>query len=243
MVLRFLGIMLAVLVHSHAMATSASSASIQVVTGNLPPYAYVKDERLEGVATDIVREIMRRVGHEKPIRTEPWKRTVTKSVSGRLSFPFARIPPREGKYKWIGPILQDSFSFATLESDEATYLSSDDFKAKTIGVNRGAPTAGRLKKMGFENLNEARSESANVKMLQAKRIDGWYSTRLMIQSHMGKEGAPFKVAYDDLPIEMYVAASLDIPDSIVEKWQAALDMMKEDGTYEAILDRHSVRLP
>jgi len=48
------------------------------------------------------------------------------------------------------------------------------------------------------------------------------------------------VLYEDLKIEFYIVASLDIDDEVVAEWQQALDSMKLDGSYKSLLDKYGI---
>jgi hypothetical protein len=44
-----------------------------------------------------------------------------------------------------------------------------------------------------------------------------------------------RIAYKDMDVEMYIGASLSVPDEMVAQWQKALDEMKETGKYQDLL--------
>ncbi len=39
-------------------------------------------------------------------------------------------------------------------------------------------------------------------------------------------------------MQLYIAFSKNTPDDEVKKWQAALDELKKDGTYQKIVDKY-----
>lgn len=221
----------------------AQQPEIMVVTGELPPYSFTQNGEISGVATDIVKELMHRVAYINGITSQPWKRAIVTSKRYRLTYPLARTPEREQNYKWIGPILEDHFAFAVQSSNTVDFNNINDFKKLTVGVNRGAPTELRLKRLNFERIEAVTKEKHNAKKLITDRIDAWYTTALMIKSqlkHLGINKTQVKIAFNDLKIEMYLVASLDIKDELVALWQKKLDEMKSDGSYQAILKKHDI---
>ncbi|MGD8337622.1 MAG: hypothetical protein PVJ29_11000, partial [Desulfobacterales bacterium] len=48
------------------------SADLTILTENLPPLNYVKDDELVGPSVEIVKEIQRRVGSSEKIQVFPW---------------------------------------------------------------------------------------------------------------------------------------------------------------------------
>lgn len=221
------------------------ASDIIVSTGELPPYSYTEGKNRVGVATDVVKEIMRRVGHSRKITSLPWARAIKMShKNNRITYPLARLPFRENKYLWIGPILKDSFVFCVRKADKMNGSKISDFKHFPVGVNNGAPTHARLQKLEFTNLQAAWTEETNIRMLLKKRIDAWYSTRLMIRHilrNSGIEDDKVRIAFSDMDIEMYIVASSDLKNA-ASKWQRALDEMKSDGTYRMILKNNGINL-
>ena len=76
------------------------------------------------------------------------------------------------------------------------------------------------------------------KLVSPNRIDAWYCSYLILKYTMKLEGIDEKlirIAYTDINVEMYIGASLTVPDEIVARWQINLDELKENGKYQDIL--------
>jgi polar amino acid transport system substrate-binding protein len=186
---------------------------------------------------------MRRVGCSEEIETRPWARVIMESVKeNTMSYPLARLPYRENKYCWIGPLLEDTYVFAVLSSNHTFFKSINDFRGLPVGVNRGAPTAVRLEKLGFSHLQIANEENINPRMLFKERITAWYSSKLIIQHTLRNsefDEDKVRFAFSDIGVKMYIAASPNLKNKAIE-WQKALDEMKSDGTYLTILKKNGV---
>lgn len=223
--------------------TYAQYPEIVIKTGELPPYSYQKDGRQSGLATDVVRELMRRVGCSVEIDSRPWARVIMESArENTMSYPLARLPYRENKYCWIGPLLEDTYVFAVLASNRTDFKRIDDFRDLSVGVNRGAPTAVRLEKLGFSHLQVANEEKVNPLMLFKERIMAWYSSKLIIKHTLRNsefDENKVRFAFSDIKVKMYIAASPNLKKEAAE-WQKVLDKMKSDGTYQIILQRNGV---
>lgn len=218
---------------------------IKIVTGDLPPYSYMDKGEHVGVATEIVQEMINRVGYSGNMLVRPWARAILKSEGdNRLTFPLARLPYRENKYNWVGPILQDRLVFAMRASDKRTFKSINDLKNLRVGVIKGAPTLARLQKLGFNNLDVTTLETSIARKLLLKRVEAWFSTELMIHfilRELNTDLSKVRIAYADLNISMYVAASKNL-ESKIDVWQKALDGMKSDGVYNDILMRNNIEV-
>ncbi|MCX4025757.1 transporter substrate-binding domain-containing protein [Endozoicomonas sp. SM1973] len=222
---------------------SPAYSNFDVITGELPPYAYTQNSQLTGVATDIVKAMMQQVGYKKLIVLRPWARAIKMSHGKNIMiFPIARLPYREKQYLWIGPILMDAFTFAVQKQNTQQYSSIKDFIPLKVGVNRGAPTAVRLQKLGFNNLQLVSSENINASMLLKGRFDAWYTTGLMTQHVVKQLNQPtnaVRIAFNDITIQMYIAASLNLVDAS-QRWQKTLDQLKQTGQYQKILAQYGI---
>jgi len=200
-----------------------SSDSLLLVTNEFPPYTIIKEDAFSGIAVEIVEKISNLAGCSCEIITLPWKRALKESQSRNLLlFPYTRRPYRENQFKWIGPIMTDTFVFAVNRKYNRHFSAIDDFRELEIGVVQGTPTVYRLKKMGFKKLQPVMQEKQNAfKMVFGDRIDAWYVPELILTRTLRSEGINLekvRIAYRDIDVDMYIAASLSVPDEIVALW-------------------------
>ena len=232
-----------VLLSSPNMIFARNDEDLVIVTNYIPPYSIVQKGQLKGIAVDIVKDLIKDTDSQGKIKLLPWKRARNASLKQKMMiFPFTRRPFREKHYKWIGPIMNDRFVFAVCNEDVEDYRSIDSFRNLQIGVAEGTPTEYRLKNLNFKKLQAVPLEKQNaIKLLGYHRIDAWYSTSLIIEytlKSLGFEQKEIRIAFSDTIVEMYIAASLRVPDELVTKWQTSLDAMKADGRYQTIIDRN-----
>jgi len=224
----------------------AQQSDIKIFTSEIPPFAYkAEDGEITGIATEVVRKIMHRIGHTGNIIVEPWKRVLVNSEQGRLSYPVSRTPDREKQYrwKWIGPILSQRYTLTVLASNAQVFNTIDDFKKMRIGVIRGAPSETRLAKLGFLQIDDVTAEDQNLKKLIAGRIDAWYATDLITQGvvkQLGIDKSLIKTAFSEERIDIYIVAAPDVDDKVVGLWQKALDEIKSDGTFLEIMKKYGI---
>jgi polar amino acid transport system substrate-binding protein len=138
--------------------------------------------------------------------------------------------------------MKDAFVFAVNRKDNRHFNAIDDFRELEVGVVQGTPTVQRLKKLGFKNLQPVMQEKQNAfKMIYGNRIDAWYTAELILIQTIKTEGIKsdkIKIVYKDIDVEMYIAASLSVPDEIVSQWQKNFDGMKKSGQYQQILKQY-----
>ncbi len=222
--------------------TAAANHDEQLIlaTNEFPPYSFYRDGRLAGIAVDLVNALVARTGYKGGTKLMPWRRAIEYAEDHPVVlFPFARMPYREKKYRWIGPIMVDSFVFGVRSSDKTPFTDLDDFKTIQIGAERSTPGAVRLALLGFEKIQTVSTDRFNAKkLIVGRRIDAWYSTHLIMQYTLEMAGInrnQLRIAYKDMDIEMYIGASLRVSGQTVAQWQKNLDEMKENGQYQQIL--------
>ena len=222
-------------------AQVVNADSIQILTGELPPYSYTDGNEHTGIGGDIVNEIFKRTKTPYPIQSLPWSRSVVLSQKedNRLIYPLGRTKERENNYLWIGPILEDRLVFLVRASDERTFGSLDDFKDLKVGVLLNAPPQKRLQGLNFTKIDTVHSEDVNIKKLLKGRLDAWYAAERIMMHTIDKEGFDkneFKVGFVDRELIFYIGASKSLA-TLAAAWQKTLDEMKSDGTYQKIVDR------
>ena len=143
--------------------------------------------------------------------------------------------------------MTDTFVFVVNSEDKRDFNTIEDFRDLEIGVVQSTPTAYRLQKMGFKKLQYVSRERQNAfKMFYGNRIDAWYGPELILTHTLRSEGInPYKmkIAFRDIDVEMYIAASLSVRDDIVSLWQKNLDNLKNSGQYLQILKKYGYEQP
>ena len=119
-----------------AYATDNPDTDMVLLTENFPPYNMAKngknfaqDENINGIATDIVREIFKRadINYSLTLRF-PWERIykLTLEKPGYGVFVMARLPDREKLFKWVGPIGPDDWIMLAKADSKITLETLSD---------------------------------------------------------------------------------------------------------------------
>lgn len=224
-------------------SSPASEQSYRIVTGYLPPWSMMGNPLYPGSFVEIVREAVRRAGHaeEPKIHTYPWGRSqaLARKEKNVLIFPVARLPQREDHYHWIAPIKEMEMAFVTADHRQLTTLEAR--RVSRILVHEAAPPEMILRKRGFDNLITVHDITPNVlKMLEYGRVNAWFTPKDM--AHWVWKESP-RTSYptfgDTLTRHsLYLAASPEMPEKIVQELNAAVWSMHADGTIIRILSRY-----
>jgi len=157
-------------------------------------------------------------------------------------FSTTRLPQREKKFKWVGPLYKQTWGFYAKKGSEIRIHSLDDAKQiPRIGTYHKDAKEQFLQKKGFSNLVSTNKNISNIRHLVEGNIDLWVSSDfnmpyLAKQAGISPDQLEFVYAFRE--VNNYIAFSLQTANDIVEKWQNTLDNIIKDGTYEKLSNKY-----
>lgn len=229
-------------------AADNPNTDMVLLTENFPPYNMAKNgknfaqgENIDGIATDIVREIFKRadITYSLTLRF-PWERVYKLALEnpGYGAFVMARLPDREKLFKWVGPIGPDDWIMLAKADSKITLQSLDDARKYKIGAYKGDAIATTLAKQGLKPVVVLRDQD-NAKKLVNGQIDLWATGDPAGRYLARQEGViGLKTVLRFNSAELYLALNKDVPDETVAKLQAALDQMRQEGKVDEIMSKY-----
>ncbi len=142
---------------------------------------------------------------------------------------------RKDKFKWVVPLSVDNVWLFKRAGSNINVSKLDEAKAYKVGVYRDDRAEHFLKKQGGFNLEVVNKNELNYKKLGADRIDLWAASP---DTHL-----KLSKKYPDIKVEkvvklfeykMGIGCHKSTSNEIIQKLQAALDIMNKDGSAEAI---------
>lgn len=235
-------------------STPVSAMSIDdlvFITEEYPPFNFERDGRRQGIAVDVLEEMLAQAGSRKTradIKVWPWARGYETALKEKntVLFSTTRTEAREPLFKWVGPIMPSRIVLVAKKNRDIRIKSVDDLKqsAYRIGVVREDIGGQLLADMG---VNKERTVPANsgvsvAKMLQADRVDIWAYGAPVIMWNLKELGYPAS-AYEEVftlteSQHYYYAVNKDTDDRLIEKLQSALEQVKAKGRFNAIIARY-----
>jgi len=220
------------------------SIKLKIYTENSPPGNYLDNGDLTGLAVEVVREILSRLGLVDDIQVVPWARGYNMALMDPnvALFSTTRLPQREKKFKWVGPLYKQTWGFYAKKGSEIRIHSLDDAKQiPRIGTYHKDAKEQFLQKKGFSNLVSTNKNISNIRHLVEGNIDLWVSSDfnmpyLAKQAGISPDQLEFVYAFRE--VDNYIAFSLQTANDIVEKWQNTLDNIIKDGTYEKLSNKY-----
>jgi ABC-type amino acid transport substrate-binding protein len=198
----------------------------------------------------VVREIAARLGGEVTIELVPWSdgydRTLT--TPDTALFSTARTRERENLFRWVGPIgTYDMVFYARNNSGISLSSLEDAKKAGIIAVVRDDARHQYLVARNVSNVALYPDDESCVRALMSGESQLWLGSGGEVASQTiaqaGYRPDDMRPLYTVLKSELYIAFNNQTSPERVAAWQVALDAMKKDGTYGAILARYGLAGP
>lgn len=230
------------------LSTPVKAEQYQVVTEEWAPYNYQENNKLTGMATEIVRGIMTLTGDDFEVVLLPSMRSARtlKTRPKTIMYSLFRTTEREPLYKWVGPIIEESIYPYQLSNAQQPVNSLEQLlHAPRITTRHAGLIPDILQSRGFNNLEKSATESLQLyRMLLAGRTEiiigdtsagvAYYSRQLKIAP-----GTLRRIPIEIYRSSLYIAFSRDCDDELVGAWANALDQLRRSGELERIQGRYN----
>ena len=225
----------------------ARAADLKIMAEEYPPYSYRLAGKPAGLVVDLVYMIHEQMGEDLPdIKFYPWARGYKNLLSGvgDALFPMAMTPERSGLFKFVGPVLWDDIYFYRKKGVGVEISCVDDAKkVKKIAVTRDDVFHKNLIGMGFTNLDISSSQKSDFLKLLKGRVDlvpmGCKSYCYFMKKYPELNPDDYeRVGPTVFFTTAYIAFNKNTPDSVIEKWQKALDELKAQGRWLEIVEEY-----
>lgn len=232
-------------------AHSQTIDDLTFITEDYPPFNFERDGRRQGIAVDLLAEMLALTGSKKTrddIKVWPWARgyETAQKEKNTLLFSTTRTEAREHLFKWVGPIIQSRIVLVAKKKHAIRLATTADLDKANykVGVVRDDIGEQLLARMGLgkERMVLANSGASLAKMLQAERINLWAYGAPVIMWNLKELGFPAD-EYEEVYTlsesqHYYYALNKDTDDRIVARLQAALEQVKANGTFNKIVARY-----
>jgi len=159
-----------------ALFSMVYSKSFEAYSENMPPYNYIKNGKVGGISTEILKKIIKNstISINK-IEILPWKRAYNKVLSNKntVLYSAGRSLQREHLFAWVGPIASIRVGVVAKKSSKFDISKIADFKSYKIGTITKSFVEQKLLKKGVNksNLDSFISIESQVRKLVSDRVD------------------------------------------------------------------------
>ncbi|MEW5682871.1 MAG: transporter substrate-binding domain-containing protein [Pseudomonadota bacterium] len=226
--------------HCVSKAETASTTSLRLYTEEYPPWNYTRDGQVSGLNTELIQQLLDKLGFSGQFEVVPWGRAqiFTQTQADSCFFSAVRTAEREALYQWVGPLSTEYVQLFSINPAQPKFNQlSDAAKLRIGGQTADAFTDyGVSKGLKVQRIAEI---PVNLSMLQLQRIDLWLAGSIggpYIAAQQGIRVYPVATSAD--AFELWLACSLELPERVVVQLNSALQLSKQDGTLDQILQRY-----
>jgi polar amino acid transport system substrate-binding protein len=212
-----------------------------VVTENFRPYNYIDNDRVEGVATDIVRKVLDRAGVDYQIAVYPWARAYRMAQTDKniLIYSLMRIPSREKMFKWIGALGKGgtTYLYRLQKNSHINPVTIEAAKQYQIVTNIDSMDHLWLKENGFNKLLVPPAIEQGLRMFYKGRGDMMAFDNISMYPESKNVGQDSTRLVEVMPLfktPPYIAMSLVTSSKLIEKITQAYDALVLEGKIKMI---------
>lgn len=227
-------------------ASAAEVAPFRLAVGELPPFATEKGPAGPGALVEMTQELARRLGAPPSVNFYPWQRALVmaSSMSHVAVLPLTRTPEREARYRWLVRLYRQDFVFV-VRHERFSLRDLAGLKELRIAVLRGSPHVKVLTAAGYRAVFECATVSECMRMVKLGLADATYGGEAIHRSTArlaGYQDAEFDYSEPFRSGEIWLAGSLDFSDAEIAQWEAAMKIMRNDGSCARILRKYGLPL-
>ncbi|MCE4553498.1 substrate-binding periplasmic protein [Roseateles cellulosilyticus] len=147
-----------------------------------------------------------------------------------------RTPDREAHFQWVGLVSRADFVVYGREDQPAPPAAAatlDALRGQPVVAIRDTTNAAQLREHGVV-ATEVSSALTALRMLQARRVDYWYSHQLVAEpAARASGGPPIKRLFSTARIDGYLACNTEVPVDITERLRQGLLRLRRQGDLAA----------
>lgn len=217
-----------------------AAAELRLYTEENRPFSYMQAGKLDGMAVQVVEELLRRTGQPAQIMVVPWTRgyhQVQHEADAAL-FPVVRTAQREALFQWVGPIAVGRTGFYSRREDNLHLHNLDDVRRiGVLAVPKQWYIHEQLMAMGMDNLHGVPTPDDMLRMFRHGRVKLIVANDLSLETLLAGQGMSVDQVqwqFDLMPNASYIAFSREAPLQWVMQWREQLRSMRADGTLERL---------
>ena len=224
-------------------ATATETAGLTILTEENSPLNFSEDGEIKGLATEVVRELVKRTGTGGSIRMVAWQEGYQALLEQPNIALFSTVMTSERKnlFQWVGPLVVLDTNLYALKGSRIEIANLDDArKVNKIATVSKYYSEQMLQEEGLTNTQSHPDREATVRQLLAGKVQLTASSNTEIPAALKKTGASMDDVKNVFTLSTdlaYIAFSKGTSPELVARWQDALDGMKRDGSFAKIYAR------
>lgn len=247
-ILLFIATIVAGAPRSIAAESSSRLPELHYLCEDIPPSNYLQEGRLTGISVDLLKSMWRTMGEsQRKIQVVPWARGYDAALNkpGHVLFSMSRTPERDTLFKWVGPIFSVRNVLLARSGNVRLPKTLAQAKALRIGTIKGDVVESFLLGAGFDpsRIEGVSSLAQNFEKLRRGRVDLLaHSENTLMEFIRTTKQDPraYVIAMEFSHTENFYAFHRQVPDSVIERFQRALDGLRPE--HARLLKRYGLSL-
>ena len=231
---------------SLTVVSALADTLVMATNASFPPYEYVEGDQVVGIDAEIAAAICAKLGYELQIDDMEFDSLIAAVKSGKADFAMAGMTVTEERKQMIN--FSDSYATgiqSVIVKEDSDITCVDDLFVEganhTVGVQLSTTgdiyASGDIQDAGFGTVLQYPNGNEAVLALVNGKIDCVIIDNEPAKAYVAANPG-LKVLDTSYAVEDYAAAiSKDNPE-LLEKFNAALAELKEDGTIAAIITKY-----
>ena len=232
---------------------STLDSPLLAFTEHLPPLNFAgRHGEVQGFSSELLRLMADQAGMALELQLMPWPRAVKAAAAqaNHILYSLTRLPDREGRYRWVGPISERRLMLYRMSEAEPLpklreLRDLQQLGERKIGVVRESAAAQLLHAQGLRagaELELALDDSSNLRKLLARRMDLIAMLDWGAAWHLKQQGLHYTTLTPVMVLDSrrsyWYGLHPDSEDRVVHGLQAALDQLRRDGRYAKLRGRY-----
>lgn len=226
-----------------------SAQTLKAYTEEWPPYNFIHDNEVTGIATDILKAACAGAKIQCEFHLVPWTRAykTVQETPNTLIYSIARVPARESHFVWVGPVLpRTTWIYVRKEVAEKIHTIKDVAKLK-VGLIRAEASVAELVQAGVPE-SVIRIFNSNTDVMRTAK-SGNLDVLVNTEIGMAMNQKNFDIPADSFVRRMklydggglYFGMHLDSNPELIEKLQVSIDKLKREAKIQAIVQQYTNR--
>jgi len=213
---------------------------IMGTNAEFPPYEFYEGEKIVGIDAEFAEAIAEKLGMKVKIEDMAFDAIIPAVQSGKVTFGAAGMTVTEDRKKEVD--FTDTYytgkQVIIVQDDNTEINGPDDLAGKKIGVQQG--TTGDLyatDDYGDESIERFTKGMEAVQSLSQGKIDAVIIDDQPAQAFL-EQNEGLKILETEYVIEDYAMCFKKGNEELLEKVNAAIKELKEDGTFDKIVNKY-----
>lgn len=223
---------------AEAPAETEGGTLVMGTNAEFPPYEYYEGQEVVGIDAEMAAAVAEKLGMELKIEDMAFDSIIPALSSGKVDIGVAGMTVTEDRLKNVN--FTDTYATATqaiIVPEGSEITTADDLTGKKIGVQLG--TTGDI---FASDIEDAQIEQYNKGMEAVMALSQNKLDAVIIDNEPAKvfvsEVEGLQILDEAFVEEEYAIAVAKDNEELVEKINAALAELKEDGTLQTIIDKY-----